>query len=331
VFLGYIHSFRAMAILFIVAGHSIDFFTWSEADSAIERLLRILISNGSVLFVFIAGYLFQHLAIKYQAKKYFVAKLKNVLLPYFLVSIPAIAIFVFAIPRETVWQGFYDNPQWLQVVYFYLTGMHLAPLWFIPMITLFYIVAPLLVFADKNKHFYWVLPLTIIISCFISRGLPHQSFIHFFSVYLLGMFCSHYKVKVNSILNQLPVLTILAFAVLGLAAFEFYYMQGTMTYINYLQKIIMSVFFLGLFIQLGEKADYKIIHTIAHASFGVFFIHSYVLTASKLLIEKLFEEKVSGNLLLYPLVVVSVLLSCVAIIVILQKLLGKKSRYLVGS
>ena len=64
-FLGYIHSFRALAILFIVGGHCIDFFNWSEGSAAIERMLRILISNGSVLFVFIAGYLFQHLAIKY--------------------------------------------------------------------------------------------------------------------------------------------------------------------------------------------------------------------------------------------------------------------------
>lgn len=330
-FLGYIHSFRALAILFIVAGHSIDFFTWPDENGTTERLLRILISNGSVLFVFIAGYLFQHLAVKYQTKKYFVAKLKNVILPYFLVSIPAIIIFVFLMHRETVWQGFYDNPQWVQVVYFYITGLHLAPLWFVPMITLFYCVAPFLVLADKNKHFYWFLPATIILSCFISRGLPFQSFIHFFSVYLLGMFCSHYKNTVNNIVSKLPLLSLLAIIIGGLAAFEFYYMSGTMTYVNYLQKITMSVFFLGLLVHLGEKADYKIIHTIANASFGVFFIHSYVLTGSKILMTKLLGEKVVGSLLFYPLVVMAVLMSCVAIIVIIQKILGRKSRYLVGS
>ncbi|HBY86563.1 MAG TPA: hypothetical protein DEO86_11880 [Colwellia sp.] len=331
VFLGYIHSFRALAILFIVAGHTIDFFSWTEQNETTEQLLRILISNGSVLFVFIAGYLFQHLAAKYQIKKYFVAKLKNVLLPYFLVSIPAIIVFVFFMTRDTMWQGFYDNPQWLQAFYFYMTGMHLAPLWFVPMITLFYLVAPLLVYADKNKHFYWLLPATIVLSCFVSRGLPHQSFIHFFSVYLLGMFCSHYKATVNNVLNNRLLLGMLAIVILFLAAFEFYYMQGTMTYVNYLQKITMSVFFLGLLIHLGKKSDYKIIHTIANASFGVFFIHAYVLTASKIFIVKFWGGKVVGSLLLYPVVVIFVLMSCVAIIVILQKMLGSKSRYLVGS
>jgi len=64
-FLGYIHSFRALAIFFIVAGHSIDIFMWS-IDSELERFLKIFFSNGTALFVFIAGYLFQHLSVKYQ-------------------------------------------------------------------------------------------------------------------------------------------------------------------------------------------------------------------------------------------------------------------------
>lgn len=330
-FLGYIHSFRALAILFIVAGHAIDFFTWPQDSADIERLLRIVMSNGSVLFVFIAGYLFQHLAVKYQHKKYFINKLKNVIVPYLLVSIPAIVVFVFFMTRETVWPGFYDNAPWQQVIYFYLTGFHLAPLWFIPMISLFYLIAPLLVYADKTRYFYWLLPIAIIISCFVSRGLPPQSFVHFFSVYMLGMYCSHFKVQLNDKLSQKQVLVTLALFILGCVLYEFYMMAGTMTYVNYLQKIAMSVFFVGLLYRLGEKTNYKLIHTTANASFGVFFIHSYVLTASKMACEKLFGTKVAGSLLLYPILTLSILLVCVAIIVAMQKLLGTRSRYLVGS
>lgn len=235
-FLGYIHSFRALAILFIVGGHCIDFFNWSDNSETTERLLRIFISNGSVLFVFIAGYLFQHLAIKFQFKKYYVSKLRNVILPYFLVSIPAIIIFVFFMQRETVWQGFYDNPPLLQGVYFYLTGMHLAPLWFVPMISLFYIISPILVIADKKQYFYWVLPITILISCLVSRGLPHQSFIHFFSVYLFGMYFSHYKTQLNATISKTGILLLFGGLALTFACFEYVYMKGTMTYINYLQN-----------------------------------------------------------------------------------------------
>lgn len=330
-FLGYIHSFRALAILFIVSGHSIDFFQWSSTDHGLERILRIVMSNGSVLFVFIAGYLFQHLSGKFQPHKYYQTKLKNVILPYFLVSIPAIIVFVFILPRETMWLGFYENPQWLQVVYFYLTGMHLAPLWFVPMISLFYLIAPILITSDKSKVFYWVLPATIVLSCFVSRGLPLQSFIHFLSVYLLGMFCSHYKTIVNTILKQTKTLMLLACLVFVFILIEFYLFQETMTFVNYLQKISLSLFFLGLFIRLGDKVDSKLVRMIANTSFGVFFIHSYILTAGKLTSQSFTGSKVTGNILLYPVVTISVLLLCVFIIVLIQKLFGNKSRYLVGS
>lgn len=167
-FLGYIHYFRALAIFFIVAGHSIDAFTWHSKD--IERIIRIIFSNGSVLFVFIAGYLFQHLLPKFTPYKYYKSKITNVIVPYILISIPAIIAFTAFVERQTVWEGFYDNTIFMQVGLFYLTGKHLAPLWFIPMISLFYVIAPLLEKTDKNKTIYYLLPAFILLSCFIGRG-----------------------------------------------------------------------------------------------------------------------------------------------------------------
>ena len=133
-------------------------FNWSNNTTA-ELLLRILISNGSVLFVFIAGYLFQHLSGKYNVKHYFKSKLSNVLIPYFLISIPAIIVFVVFTERSDVSPEFYNQSTWLQIASFYFTGKHLAPLWFIPMISLFYIIPPLLIKADKSQYFYLLLPL----------------------------------------------------------------------------------------------------------------------------------------------------------------------------
>lgn len=329
-FLGYIHSFRALAIFFIVAGHSIDAMYWGD-NYDLSRLVRIFMSNGSVLFVFIAGYLFQHLAVKYSPKKYYANKLKNVILPYLLISIPAIIVFVFFQERERVWAGFYENPEWLQIVYFYLTGRHLAPLWFIPMITLFFVVSPLLVAADRNKKIYYLLPLFIIISCFISRGLPHQSFIHFFSIYLLGMWCSHFKEKLNPILSRSSVLGLLAGGVLLFGFLEFFLMGGTMTWVNYLQKLTACLFYLGLFIYIGERLNNKFIGTVADTSFGVFFIHSYVLTAGKLSYQKFFGALPDGNVLLQMIIAITTLLLCVALIMLVKKVAGNKSRYLVGS
>jgi len=328
-FLGYIHSFRALAIFFIVAGHSIDAMLWNN-NVEVSRLLRIFMSNGSVLFVFNAGYLFQHLSVKYVPKKYFIAKFKNVIVPYILVSIPTIIAFVFFQERERVWEGFYDNPQWLQVLSFYLTGRHLAPLWFIPMITIFFIVSPLLVYLDKREKIYYLLPVFIVLSCFFFRGYPHESFIHFFSAYLLGMWSSRYKERLNLLFGTKPFLVISFLAIIILAIVEYSLMSGTMTWLNYLQKLSACLFFLGAFIFIGN-INAPLITRIADASFGIFFIHSYILTSMKIIYEKTAGTLPSGNILLYGFITLFTLVSCYFIILFVQKLFGQNSRYLVGS
>jgi len=329
-FLGYIHYFRALAIFFILSGHSIDAFTWIGSKD-LERILRILFSNGSVLFVFIAGYLFQHLSKKYETKKYYISKFSNVICPYFLISIPAIYLFTFILERDTVWEGFYENPLWEQVTLFYVTGKHLAPLWFIPMITIFYFLAPWLVKEDKRKLIYFLLPFFIILSCYVERGLPFQSFIHFFSVYLLGMWCSRYKDIINKKLSSFLFLIIFCILVITLSILEFVYMQGTMTYINYLQKITMAFLFIGILIKFNHKLNSKFISTIADTSFGIFFIHSYLLSAEKQGYKYFFEEYATGNILIWACFSLINLIIAAYFIVLIKLILGKYSRYIVGS
>lgn len=328
-FLGYVHYFRALAIFFIVAGHTIDVFVWDNAN--IERLLRIFISNGSILFVFIAGYLFQHLSKKFNSKKYYSTKFKNVITPYLLISIPAIVVFVTIMERETVWPGFYDNSVIEQIGLFYLTGKHLSPLWFIPMISLFYLIGPLLVKADRSKFIYYTLPVTIIISCLVSRGLPYENFVHFFSVYLLGMYCSRYKELINPIISENSFLITSIILIFILAFTEFYTTEGTMSYINFIKKLMMSIFFLGLFIKFNEKLTSKYISLIADTSFGIFFIHSYVLTSGKLLNLNFFGEPQSGNLFLFIVIAIATLIFCCYLILLVKKALGRYSKFVVGS
>ncbi len=329
-FLNYIHSFRALAILFIVAGHSIDAFIWKDNYDT-SRILRIFISNGSVLFVFIAGYLFQHLSARYETKKYLVTKLKNVITPYVIISIPAIIVFVVFIERGSVWPGFYDTSIIQQVVSFYLTGFHLAPLWFVPMIALFYLAAPFLVKADKVKAFYYCIPVFIVISCLIHRGgMPYIKFVHFFSVYVIGMWCSHYKEQINPILSKTTILFGLAVLILSLAFYEFTYTKATMTYLNYLQKVTMSLFFMGALIKAGPRLDFKFINTVAHVSFGIFFLHSYILTIGKLAYQKVFSISPQGTLLSYVTVLLLTMALTTFVVLIIKHFTKSKSRYLVG-
>ena len=104
-FLNYIHNFRAIAIILIVLGHSISYFSWSTYE---KLSVTILFSNGTVLFVFISGFLMQHLFFKHEHREFYKRKIRHVVLPYLLSSIPAIIIFIFFLERDEryVFEGF---------------------------------------------------------------------------------------------------------------------------------------------------------------------------------------------------------------------------------
>src|SRR5258706_13385324 len=90
-FLGYIHSFRALAVFFVVAGHCIPLFQWEQSRWQ-DQLIVSLMPNGTVFFVFVAGFLFQYLSPRFEYRRYLKSKLQNVILPYAIISIPIIRI-----------------------------------------------------------------------------------------------------------------------------------------------------------------------------------------------------------------------------------------------
>ena len=335
-FLSYIQSFRAFAIFLVVATHTTHVFSWADA-SASSKLITLIYSNGTVLFVFIAGYLFQHLSNKYDTKMYYLKKLQHVIAPYLLVSIPAIIFFITIQHRQDVLWHIYQKPVWLQIIYFYATGAHMAPMWFIPMITIFYLIAPLLIKADKTNWFYYCLPAFFLISHFIGRGMVINNFVHFFSAYIFGMFCSRYKITINQWLSQTSVLSALVAAYFGLIFAGYYAAEVYLGSLIYYQKIFLCLVVLGVFIKLGRKAETKLTQTIADTSFGVFFIHSYVLAMAKVFsnqLSQLFnlnQTLINGNLLLHLVTTFIVLMVSVIMVIAVKDLFNNKSRYLVGS
>lgn len=327
--LNYIHSFRALAILFIVAGHAIDIFTWNSIDK--ERFFRILISNGSALFVFIAGYLFQHLLSKFNTANYFKNKIKNVLVPYFIVSVPALFMFTFVMHRPGMDIDFYQRNIFEQILLFLINGSHLSPFWFVPMISIFYLIGPALRILDSKSWFYYSLPVFIGISCMVSRGNPLDSFIHFFSLYMLGMVFSHHKQHLNPLISKWNIILILYFAAAAFVLLEFYTMQETMTWMNFIQKSLLSIACMGLLINLNDRVNNSFINKVADYSFGIFFIHSYFVSLGKLIYQKINGVAPEFNFIIYVLSVIAVFAICMTVIGIVKKIFGARSRYLIGS
>jgi len=278
-----VHNFRAFAILGVVGAHSLQNFYWEE-NSLLFQALDTLFNQSTIWFAFIAGYLFQALSARYSTKKYYGKKLSNVITPYLICSIPALAASI-ALNVQEMPKGFHDYSYALQVLLFLVTGKHLAPYWYIPMITLIFICAPLLISIDRRPKYYHALWLLIPLSAYLGRdGLlvhtPLNAYfsqlskaVYLLSPYMVGMLCSHYRENMLETVAKYkwPIVTVsLAFY----SAEVLFYHQTT--YFMYLFKVISAPLILWL-LQCSFGRLQSVVDRIAADSFGLFFVHGYVL------------------------------------------------------
>ena len=165
-FLNYINVFRGLAILLIIAGHTMQF---GESSSLMHKICCEIICGGTTLFIFISGFLFQHLSSKFEYKTYLKKKWTNVVLPYFITSIIGI-LFCFNYP-QTYGNSFDGLNPMLQIPMFLTTGrIHNTPAWFIPMIVLFFFCSWFLLKLEQKGWLYKLLPLMLIITLICPRS-----------------------------------------------------------------------------------------------------------------------------------------------------------------
>jgi peptidoglycan/LPS O-acetylase OafA/YrhL len=330
-FINYIHYFRGLAILFVVACHLI--IQWPEG-SFTGRFLNVLTGNGTVLFVFIAGYLFQHLSKKFEYKTYLVKKLQNVILPYLIISVPIILYRLKSNDYSDYILGphpdFASWPLGEKLSYFLLRGAHMKPLWFVPMIALFYLAAPLFIYIDRHPRWYYVLIVLCVISLCVEReplsDIPRM-FVHFLSVYVFGMFMSRYKDRYMELAQKryiwISLLTVLVFA-LNLVYYEQYNNA-----LNYLHKMLFCCFFLYWLWRLDRYVP-SFFNLMADLSFGLYFLHYYALLAIKTVYEHKMGHPIPGTLLYWSLDLGLVVVVTVFVILGIKKVFRKHSRNLIG-
>ena len=293
--LNYINVFRGLAILLIVAGHTMQF---GNAGSLTERISFEIFCGGTALFIFISGFLFQHLSGKYEFKNYISKKWTNVILPYLWTAIPGL-IFCFTMPvrYENSLEGL--NPI-LQVPMLLSVGrIHNVPTWFIPMIILFFISSWTLLKLEKKGILYKTLPLLFLITIFFQRPeLEYYmiedwsytdkwlayvkyvfiGYVNFFSMYVFCMFCSANKNIIDKFWNLRWIFMSLMLFIAGLNIYSGVnggWTNGT------LSKIFLTIIVLAYLKHYDEwlinhiKLN-KILDIIAKYSFGIFFIHWYI-------------------------------------------------------
>lgn len=293
--LNYINVFRGLAILLIVAGHTMQF---GESGSLTEKISFEIFCGGTALFIFISGFLFQHLSGKYEFKNYMQKKWTNVILPYLWTAIPGL-IFCFTMPvrYENALEGL--NPA-IQIPMLLSVGrIHNVPTWFIPMIFLFFLSSWLLLKLEKKGILYKTLPILFLVTIFYQRpeleyymiqDLSYTAkwisyvkyvfigYAHFFSMYVFGMYCSANKDIIDKFWNLRWVFIVLMIIVSSLNIYSG--VLGTWTN-GTISKIFLTIIVLAYLKHYDEWLISKeklnnSLDIIAKYSFGIFFIHWYV-------------------------------------------------------
>lgn len=322
---------RGLAILGIVGAHSIHAFDWAGSPT-LQRAFDTLCNQSSVLFFFIAGYLFQFLSARWSYQPYLKKKFQTVVLPYLILSVPALLFYtVMQQSNDRVDDAvFYGQPVWQQVLVYLGTGKHLAPFWFVPTITLFYLVSPFLLFMDRKGWWLPILPVLIAYSAYAGRDLLYGPFgksTYLLSVYVLGMTFSRHRDRAEALATKWiwPLMV----AEISLFAWNTFDADAHHS-VLYFQKLVLipvMVHWLKVFDQqLGKRLDH-----LAATSFGLFFVHGYLIHAARVAWTRLVEPQLPAAALwnYLPFAAVVLLLS-LGILSLAQRTLGARSRMVVG-
>ena len=290
-----IHRLRGVAILMIVAAHCYQFFGWTSHPFA-EAIFKDVFDNSSVIFIFIAGFLFQYLEEpRFSAPNYFLRKAKTVFLPYIIALLPALVYAMLRGSRAFVQLPLRDFSASAQILYqIVYPGVTINyALWFIPVIAVYYLGAPLLRAIDQGQR-YWIITVLLSLSLLMHRptyshGHNLSLAIYFMSAYVLAMFCSRYRELVFTWLdrNLLPLTFVFSVVFIGhlllsdhhgksqtTEPFETQGGDGLIDWM-YLQKLLMTMVLLGLMRKFRDRPA-RVLDFLAGASFTIFFYHLYV-------------------------------------------------------
>lgn len=347
-FLVSLNYFRAIAIVLIVTGHFLDIVNLDNNDFS-TRLINNLIRGKTFLFVFISGFLFHFIFFgKRSYKKFILGKVKNVLAPYTLLSIPAIAYCIFI--RQDDFGGYFlPRGEGLIEEYvvpflkYYQTGWALTAYWYIPFIMVMFFLAPLHnAFIRLARTPQLVIMLSLFaVALFMHRPLGNlwvlQSIVYFSPVYLMGIMCSINREKIYTSLQNKEFL--LLSCALGFAILQTLTSDTVGTYYkepfgyNGIDLMLCQNFFFCLFFMAWlhrfEGTRHRFLEILAATSFTIFFMHPYCLMIVKKSIAALSID------LAYPWIALALFVSavigmCAAGALLMKKVMPKYSRYLTG-
>lgn len=350
-FLGYLHSFRGFAIINIVLIHAVVAALVAiesmNMSNPIALTNEVLFHDSTLYFAVISGLLFSAILKSRGYKKFYINKLKYVILPYLFLTAIVTIIKVLAPQQE-------ESTQPVILQFFetlfrdFLYGKANALFWYIPVLIFLYLVTPVVDYLMNLKGVGLVFGLLIMLApLIISRVqmafeyiLSIQTMIYFTGAYAVGMyFGADLENRLGWVRKNLYLLIGVAAVATGVLSYLYIQdidMIGIVSLKEtafYVQKICLTGVFIILLQNLGEKQP-AWLHRVAKDSFSIYFLHGFFVFGAIPLFSFLlgFKAITPFNTILGALVLMLFSIGLSMLIVMgFRKLFGAKSRMLLGS
>lgn len=278
----YLHNLRGLAIFLVVLLHSIYIVPMAFRE---DYSIIFVLNNATYLFVVIAGYFFAMLVGKYTYYKYLRAKIDNVILPYFFVSIPAILIYLLGFKHGHSWldiDALLNGSYIWAVAVFYVTGAHLGPLWFIPMIVIFYVAFPFFRLVLRSDFIVFALFFVSLFLGFL-YGRPEDnnnsilSFNYFLSAYVFGFIL--YRKKPHELISSATAFLLF---LMVLVIYSLVFDGGYSYSYDLLMRPFFCISIFSLFYWFFNKRI-VVLGFLGDRSFYIFFVHGYFVAAFRMI------------------------------------------------
>ncbi|KHD25910.1 acyltransferase [Vibrio caribbeanicus] len=340
-----IHYFRAIAITFIVSGHSF-MINKMVFDDIYTLMIKNFISGGTCLFVFISGFLFYEVFYDgFDFWSFVKKKVKNILIPYLLLGFLPVVIFVYK--KVYILDGYFlPNGSGFFLEYaipfikYFLTGAFFAPYWFVPFVILMFFLSPMHVFFIRLTFFNQLTLVFIlsIVAMLVHRPLsninPMHSLVYFTPIYFIGIMASMYRLKLYYLFKgrELILFTFAIFITYIQSSYgsvgsyhkDFFAYSGLD--LMFLQKVMLSLFF-TIWLHRFEHTSCKTVSLIADTSFAIYFIHPLVLWFLRKVDLGIFQ---TNSWLYYFLFVFNLVVFCMILSTIVKNITPRYSRIIIG-
>jgi peptidoglycan/LPS O-acetylase OafA/YrhL len=351
IFLGYLHSFRALAILNIVLGHAmaaafIGAYGAFDDSNLLLMVSEIFYHDSTLYFAIISGLLFSKILKPKGYFRFYKSKFNHILLPYFFVTL-VLTLTKINFNSFSSFESLLGNTLntfWVNFLY----GKASFALWYIPVLLFLYVMTPVLDFLESGNRFSKLLFfISMLLPLFVSRinisneyVIRFETLVYFTGAYSFGMFLGNnlnekltYISKHKTLLIGIAILSTVCLFYLYIQEFD---MIGTVNIketIFYIQKTCFALLFIIFFYHRNDKQP-KWMYPIARDSFSIYFIHGPILYLMlpyfRFILE--FENLKSLTVVIVAaaLFIISVLFSRI-IVILFNKIFGKYSRMIIGS